>query len=312
MVQQLTVVTATYNRVHTLPMVYESLKHSTYKNFIWMVVDDGSTDNTEEYINSLIANAPFEIQYVKKEHAGKYEACNLSYKLTKTPYMINCDSDDEMLPEGLEIIMKAWETVPAEQYDKIWCVTGRCIDSETREIVGGPFPKNINQLTGRKKWKAMCNVTGEKHSCRKVDVLKQFPFPTFKDTTKLVPNIVWTRINALYEQWCINDPISVYYQNSPDSLAKSTSKERLLAYYYYALMVINDYNDQFWYNSDIRRSYIDITRCGWRGGKKTGEILKSLNTMPKKIAVIICMPASALLNLYTEKVRKWIRNRKKH
>jgi hypothetical protein len=208
--------------------------------------------------------------------------------------------------------MKAWEQVPESEYDSTWCVTGRCIDSETREMVGPAFPDGINDYKGRERWKRICNIPGEKHSCRKTEILRKFPFPVFEDSSKLVPNMAWTRINAVYDQWCVNDAVSVYYQNSSDSLAKSSSPERLRGYYYYAAMVINDHNDQFWYNQDIQRAYIDISRCGWRGGKKTGEILKTVNSPLKKLLVLACMPVSVLLNLYTEHIRKFVRKIRKN
>ena len=309
--EKLKVFTATYNRVHTLPNVYKSLEKSTYKDFIWLIIDDGSTDGTEDYIAS-IKNASFKIEYIKQEHAGKNEAFNLSYKFVKTPYIISLDSDDEILPEGLERIMEAWKQIPEEEYENIWCITGRCIDSETKKMIGKPFPNGINELKGRDRWKKICNIVGEKHSCRKVEILKKYPFPKYSDSTKMAPNIVWTRINAIYDQWCINDLISIYYQNSSDSLAKSSSPERLRAYYYYASMVINEFNDQIFFNNEIRRSYIDISRCGWRGGKSTKEILSSIDSLNKRIGVLICMPISLTLNLYTEYLRKRYRSRKKN
>ena len=304
--KHLTVVTATYNRAHTLHRVFESLMLQTYKDFEWLVVDDGSTDNTEELIMEFKERAWFETRYVKKNHAGKYEAVNLSYELATTPYIINCDSDDEMLPDGIEKIMKLWDEVPQEKYDNIWCVTGRCIDSKTRKIVGSLFPDNINSLSGKEFRKAYMKVSGEKHSCRKTEIVKQFPYPVYKDTGKLVPNMTWTRINAIYDQYCSNEPISVYYQDSTDSLAKSPSRERKLGYYYYAQMVINDYFDQWTYNSDVYLSLINISRCGWRGGKTTTEIIKSVEGIGKKFLVLICMPISLIYNLFLDKHRKGI------
>lgn len=303
---QLTVVTATYNRAHTLNRVFDSLMLQTYKDFEWLVVDDGSTDNTEELVMEYKKRAWFDVHYKKKNHAGKYEAVNLSYELTTTPYIINCDSDDAMLPDGLEKIMRLWDEVPREKYDSIWCVTCRCIDSETKEIVGSLFPDNINTLSGKAFRKEYVKVSGEKHSCRKTEIVKQFPYPVFSDTGKLVPNMAWTRINTIYDQYCSNEPISIYYQDSTDSLAKSPSKERKLGYYYYSVMVINDYFDQWTYNPDVYLSLINISRCGWRGGKTTPEIINSVKGFWKKALVIACMPISAVYNLFFDKHRKGI------
>lgn len=300
----ITVVTPTYNRAHTLPKVFESLMAQTYKDFEWLVVDDGSTDNTEELVAQYKTQAWFPVRYAKKEHAGKYEAVNLSYKLVTTPYIINCDSDDELLPNGLEIVMRLWSEVPKEKYENIWCVTARSIDSETREIVGPLFPENINDLEGKEQRKVLVKISGEKHSCRRMDIVKNYPYPTFPDTGKLVPNMTWTPINAKYDQYCSNEAVSVYYQSSPDSLAKSPSKERKLGYFYYAAMVINDHLDQFFYNPDVRWSFIHISRCGWRGGKSTRQIIGAVKGLGRKLMVIGCLPVSAAYNLFFDRHKK--------
>lgn len=303
--EKITVVTITYNRAHTIGRVYDSLMRQTYKNFVWLIVDDGSTDNTVEVVEHFKKNAWFDVQYVKKEHAGKYEGANLSYQLIKTRYFTNCDSDDAMCDNGVEVLMNLWKQVPAEKYDSIWCVTARCIDSNTHEIVGSLFPKNINEKTGLKQLMLLKKTTGEKQSCRKLEIVKQFPFPTFQDTNKLVPDMSWTRIDALYDQFCSNEAASIYYQDSLDSMAKSPSKERKLGYYYFSRMLINEYNFEFFINKDVRMAYIHLTRCGWRGGKKLGQMLKDINTFPKRILVVLCSPISAIYNLFLDKHRKW-------
>ena len=304
--EKVTVVTITYNRAHTIHRVFDSLMKQTYRSFIWLVIDDGSIDNTEDLINDYKKHAWFEIEYVKKKHAGKYEGANLSYKLIRTKYFTNCDSDDAMCPNGLEVLMNLWKEVPSDKYDKIWCVTARCIDSKTGSIVGDLFPKNINMLSGKKQLKAIKRTRGEKQSCRKLKIVKDFPFPYFEDTTKLVPDMSWIRIDSLYDQYCTNEVASIYYQDSADSLGKSPSKERKLAYFYFSVMLINEYFDQVFINKDVSMSFIHISRCGWRGGKTSSEIIKSVNGLWKKTLVIACMPISAVYNIFFDKYKKGI------
>ena len=303
---ELTVVTVTYNRAHTLHRVFESLMVQSYKDFEWLVVDDGSTDDTEELIKSYAKKAWFPVRYYKNPHGGKYAGANKSYELIKTRYMTSCDSDDAMLPDGLKILMDLWDEVPQEEYNRVWCVTARCADSETGLMVGDPFPANINQLHGYQRLKALYNTSGEKQSCRKVDILRNNPFPSISDTTKLVPGIVWIRIDDQYEQYCSNALASRYWQTSPDSMAKSPSAERKLAYYYLCKMLINEYPHWFWFYKNARLAYINISRCGWRGGKSTSEIIKSIDNPFRRFLAILCLPISAFYNLVLDKHRKGI------
>lgn len=303
---ELTVVTVTYNRAHTLNRVYDSLIEQSYKDFEWLIVDDGSTDGTEELVKDYIKSAWFPVRYYKNSHGGKYAGVNKSYELIRTKYMTSCDSDDAMLPDGLKTLMELWEKVPQDYYDLTWCVTARCVDSETGKMVGEPFPKNINSLHGKRKLKVIYETPGEKQSCRKVDILRQYPFPHYDDTTKLVPGNAWVRIDDVYEQYCSNELTSRYWQTSPDSMAKSPSKERKRAYYYYCLMMINDYPHWFWFNKGARYAYINVSRCGWRGGKTTSEIVHSTRGIGRKILVVLCMPISAFYNVFLDKNRRGI------
>lgn len=59
-----TIFTPTYNRGYTIHKVYECLKRQTFKNFEWLVVDDGSTDNTKELVDAWQKESPFAIRYI--------------------------------------------------------------------------------------------------------------------------------------------------------------------------------------------------------------------------------------------------------
>ena len=98
----LTVATPTFNRAHTLPGVYESLCAQTDKNFIWLVIDDGSTDNTAQLVEGWKNENIIEIEYVAKENGGKASALNLGIGMLETPYAVCLDSDDSFYPAAVE------------------------------------------------------------------------------------------------------------------------------------------------------------------------------------------------------------------
>ena len=164
-------------------MVFTSLMCQTCKEFEWFIIDDGSTDNTKEVVDGFIKKADFSIRYYWKPNGGRHTAVNYSYQYLKTKYVVTCDSDDELLPDAVEKIINLWKKIERlEEYDRIWCITGRDIDSETREIVGIPFPLDMNELPRKKKRITELRCTGEKHCSRKVAVHKMYKFPEPKDT----------------------------------------------------------------------------------------------------------------------------------
>ncbi|MEE0913005.1 MAG: glycosyltransferase family 2 protein [Ruminococcus sp.] len=109
--KKLSIITATYNREKCLKTCWESLKKQTCKDFQWIIVDDGSTDNTKEVVKQFKLDSPdMHIDYVYKQNGGKHTAINTSYKYIQGDYSMTLDSDDRLLPNAVEQILKAWET----------------------------------------------------------------------------------------------------------------------------------------------------------------------------------------------------------
>ena len=104
-----TIVTPTYNRADKLSLLYESLCNHTSKDFIWLCIDDGSTDNTQDLISTYIheqkdSESPFSIQYIKKENGGKHSALNVAFKKVQTELLFIVDSDDVLIPDAINTI----------------------------------------------------------------------------------------------------------------------------------------------------------------------------------------------------------------
>ncbi len=104
MLNQLTILTPTYNRADKIGKLYNSLIKEKEQGFTWLVIDDGSTDNTEELINSFKSRAPFKIKYFYKENGGKVSAHKLGFTKLETKWCMAIDSDDWLLKGSLNTI----------------------------------------------------------------------------------------------------------------------------------------------------------------------------------------------------------------
>ena len=108
----LTVFTPAYNRAYSLPRTYSSLKAQTCKDFIWLIIDDGSTDNTHELVECWMKeDNGFLIQYIYKENGGMHTAHNTAYANIHTELNVCVDSDDAMPDDAVEKILNKWEMV---------------------------------------------------------------------------------------------------------------------------------------------------------------------------------------------------------
>lgn len=300
------VCTPTYNRAHTLPRTFLSLMRQTYRDFEWIIVDDGSTDETEMLVQRFVSEADFPIRYIKQENKGRAGALNEAYGHVSAKYIANMDSDDEFTDDALQILHDTWENIPEKDYERFWCITAHCIDSSTGKQIGPMWPEGINDLSGRKQHKLLTKYKGgEKYCCRKTEVLKKYPFPQFEDTKFVPENIVWEKINQSYDQYCLNHVVRIYHTDSGDALSKSSHKMSTKNSYYHAtLFYINDCFSQITYNKAVMRAFLDISRLAIITGRTYRSVMEDINAKYKRAMVGICWPVVWLFTkIYYRKTR---------
>ncbi|MCW3118495.1 MAG: glycosyl transferase family protein, partial [Chitinophagaceae bacterium] len=135
--------TPTYNRKHTLHRAYESLLAQTFKDFEWIIIDDGSTDGTEELVREWQQDAPFVIKYHWQPNQGKHIAYNHCARIATGELFVNIDSDDEALPNALERFYAIWSSFTGEEKQKLMAVLCHCQD-ERGNLIGKVFGKEEN------------------------------------------------------------------------------------------------------------------------------------------------------------------------
>ena len=137
---RLTVFTPAYNRAHTLPRLYASLLAQKSKDFLWLIIDDGSTDNTAEVVQCWQKNDNgFEIRYIYKENGGMHTAHNTAYENIDTELNVCIDSDDKLAFDAVEKILNKWSSVKDKGYAGI---IG--LDSDFGgNIIGKAFPDDL-------------------------------------------------------------------------------------------------------------------------------------------------------------------------
>ena len=171
----LTIFTPTFNRAYTLHKCYESLLRQTCKNFIWLIIDDGSTDNTKELVNSWINENKINIRYYYQENKGMHGAHNTAYKLIDTEINTCIDSDDYMTDDAVEKINDFWEKNRNDELAGFVALDAY----ENGEIIGTKFPENLKSTTYfdiYNKYK----VKGDKKFIYRSELTKLYPYPIFE------------------------------------------------------------------------------------------------------------------------------------
>ena len=172
----LTIFTPAYNRAHTLPRTYESLLAQRCKDFVWLIVDDGSADNTGELVRAWQEkDNGFEIRYIYKENGGMHTAHNTAYENIDTELNTCIDSDDCLAPGAVEKILGKWEQVRDQGYAGIIA-----LDSDMDgNIIGQGFPDGMTETTLMGYYAA--GGTGDKKLIYRTDVINSYPpYPVFE------------------------------------------------------------------------------------------------------------------------------------
>ena len=202
----ITVFTPTYNRGHILPKLYESLQEQTCKDFEWLVVDDGSTDNTSKLFEQWQAEEnTFSIRYFKQPNGGKHAAINHGVLETKSELFFIVDSDDELTADAIALIKQRYQKVRDD--DTVAGIIGMRIYPDGKRIGGeASFEDTIctrNDFRYKKK------INGDLAEVYKTDILRQYPFPIVEGEKFCPESVVWQKIAKKYKLLFFNKGIYV-------------------------------------------------------------------------------------------------------
>lgn len=191
---RISVITPAFNAAATLHRCYDSLCRQLLDDFEWIVVDDGSTDNTAELVKTWANIAPFSIQYLSQPNMGKPSAVNRAALVAKGELCAILDADEAVSFDGLTLFVEAWAKLSETEKTTHWNVVALCEDAHTRMLVGDFFPKTLRSATGAVMRYEQVGL-GKKWGAMRTDLLRKNPFPV-SSTLKYVPeSFIWDRLN---------------------------------------------------------------------------------------------------------------------
>jgi glycosyltransferase involved in cell wall biosynthesis len=296
-----TVFTPTYNRAHTLHRVYDSLCAQTLRDFEWLVVDDGSTDNTMELVGDWAKTARFPISYFKQNHSGKHVAHNLAAREARGQFFLPLDSDDACLPVALERMLHHWNAIPVAERAGFLGVEGLCID-QNGQVIGDQYPSDPFDTTLRER-KYIYRLHGEKWGSALTEVVRRFPFANVEDTQFVPEGTIWLEMAKTYKDRCVNEVFRIYYVDDHETGTTLTRKNRFREnapgrWHYYIWLLNNDIEYLLHAPVPFLKAAVMLPIVGHVAGKGLGGTLRSLRTARSKFLVGLALPLSCLLYAY--------------
>lgn len=284
----LTVFTPAYNRAHTIARTYESLVAQNCKDFVWLIVDDGSTDNTRELIQEWQKqDNGFEIRYIYKENGGMHTAHNVAYEHIDTELNVCIDSDDRLAPGAIQKILEKWDSIKEKGYAGI---IGLDADMSSGEVIGTGFPDNITETTLVGYYAA--GGSGDKKLVYRTDIMKKYPaYPVFEGERYVALGYKYRLVDQDYKLAVLNDVLcEVEYQ--ADGSSNSMIKQYLN----------NPKGFAFWrkvcmqYPESKKRMIIDCIH--YVSSSFISGDCHFIKNSPKKFMTICSVPAGAMLTWY--------------
>lgn len=198
-----TVITPAYNAAETLPKVYAGLLDQTFQGFEWIVIDDGSDDDTGRIVQSWIDEGKLAIRYRHQPNRGKHVALNRGIEQACGHYTVVLDADILLPPNAFERMLATWETIPAGEREGFSAVVGLAADGSGRllseRFPADPLDSDYAELI------YVLQVAGDKMPMHRTAALREFPFP-FEELRGLVTEaIVANRMALKYRERYVNE-----------------------------------------------------------------------------------------------------------
>ena len=299
MEKRITVFTPTYNRAHLLHSCYESLLRQSNQLFKWLIIDDGSTDNTREVVEKWIAEKEIEIKYIYKENGGLHTGYNTAIESMDTELSICIDSDDWLPDNAIELILSVWDK---NKSDDLAGLIGLDYTADGR-IIGDVLPngEKIEPI----KLLASKNKRGDKKYVVRTSVYKEVaPMPVFAGEKNFNPHYMILKLSAKYKFLAVNQPLCIVdYQE--DGMSANIFKQYINSPKSFAelrRMIMDLPNVPFQYLCKTTIHYISSSIIA---GNK-GYIRKS----PRRLLTVLLWPVGYLLSGYIKKNENKILNMK--
>lgn len=286
----LTIFTPAYNRAHTLPRTYESLCRQNCKDFIWLIVDDGSTDNTAELVRDWQSrDNGFEIQYIYKENGGMHTAHNTAYANIHTELNTCIDSDDMLADGAVEGILAKWNEVKEQGYAGI---VGLDTDF-SGHVIGKAFPDDLQETTLSGYYAR--GGAGDKKLVYRTDVINAYPeYPVFEGEKYVSLAYKYLLIDQDYKLAVLNKVLcNVEYQ------AEGSSRNMFRQYWN------NPKGFAFWrtvkmqYPESLKRLLMDCVH--YCSSSQIAGNKAYIKESPRKLLTVLCTPAGWALTAWIRK-----------
>ena len=205
-----TLFTPVFNGEKHIDRVFKSIAGQSFRDFEWIIVNDGSTDNTATLVKSFLAEHPeIDAVYHEQSNAGKHISWNKAVELARGKLFVPADADDYFFPETLSWFFEKWNNLSPDDQSIISGINVLCLDNDSEAVVGDRYPVD-GMMTNNVELEFGYKLRGEKWGCVRMDLLKSRPFPIIRGS-HFPESYLWYHFSKKFKVICFNKPLRRYY-----------------------------------------------------------------------------------------------------
>ena len=313
---RITVLTPTYNRKDLLGRVYQNLIDQTYKDFVWLIIDDGSIDGTDTVVAKWQSENTIDIKYIHKTNEGKHKALRQGFLMADTPYLVDFDDDDQYTPDCLETYMREWDKIESEGRMDIGSIRalvanedGSICGNVADSIVGSSSYDSDYIEENFNKNKRFENITSFKLSAvRDADIFR-FPEEWMSRKLKFVSEcIFWSRLACKYKTRYVMKPLRIYNNNSIGITRTSGGNgyaPKWTSTCYSNIVFMNEMDDYYKTHLVNAIKSLVLTSTYSIGARLPYiKVMSEINSLIFRLVAYLLYPVGWILNNYLKFVKK--------
>lgn len=309
----ITVRTSTYNRRDLLPRLFQSLEAQSFRNFEYILVDNGSAENIDDVVEAFLNETEIPMLYIKKKPGGIQEGYNCGIRNARGKFIVGIDSDDLFMPDALEIFIKEWDKIPEKEKSCYRGVIACCMD-QSNNRVGVPFPHDINTMDWKKAYQIYLKSGIEHLSMDRTDLCRKYIMPEPHGMHYVETYIMWGRMDRKYKSRFCSDIVRVYYLDTEDSLIHTKLRKKTIRTLYECqwnwCYYLNHWKDYPFKIKDYIRFLLLYLTYDFVLAKKQGKHLRitDLKGAGNRIMAFILIPFGVICSFYYLKKHEIILN----
>jgi glycosyltransferase involved in cell wall biosynthesis len=286
----MTIFIPTYNRGYIIEKALQSIEASSNRNLEVLVVDDGSSDDTEARIEAWARQSRLDIRYLRQSNQGKHVAHNLAVDHARGELFLNLDSDDELLPDAVDNLLSSWDELPESRKGEFAGIEGLCLNDDG-SLSGSELPRDRIE-SDFLSIRNLAKRNGEKRAALRLDVLKNYKYPVFENERHMRPAFILNRMAHRYKTLFTNHRI-IRVGHQPDGICFNRRKIQLQCPLGYRQYFLEEVRDHYRYNNTkaLFDHYARYIRYSLHGGI---GFFRQFREIPNRWLWLLALPKGCL------------------